>query len=529
MNIINVLKMKYSEFDSQVREYLGKQMNKIGERFSSSTVYGQLLNVFNAATQNVLLYIDDSLNEQNIITAQRKKSIYGLASLSGYTPHTGTAASSSIKFNLKSNNEVFNGIIINNKTKLVSKFNGLNYNIILSTDSVIIDNININNSYKIVEGEFSKQQFTTTGGPLASVNFTYVGDIDMNYTNVYVNGDKYELRDSLYDCEPFSKTYVYKININGGIDIVFGNNIYGKSLNDGDSIMIEYLVCSGELGNIMIDDNKEFTFVEPLIDSYNGDSIDGNKIFDITLSNSNMSNGTYSETTEEVKNMVGFNSRIMALVSSQNYKMFIDRFSFVGYNRVWSEPGSLLINSLVIKKFNKLIQKGRDYFSLVENDFILSESQKECITESIEKSGMSLVGTIFKIVDPVIKKYYAQIFITMKPNINYNKKDIEIKVRDVIGDFFTNIKSDIYIPKSDIIQSIKNNITDIDGVNIYFLSEENEKNKIITSIDENIGFDNHGDIWLDNDLYFPVLMGGWNYENNNSLIHISDPLDIIIQ
>lgn len=42
------------------------------------------MTVIAGIAHNIMLYIEDSLVEQNKYTAQRKKSVYGLASLSGY-------------------------------------------------------------------------------------------------------------------------------------------------------------------------------------------------------------------------------------------------------------------------------------------------------------------------------------------------------------------------------------------------------------------------------------------------------------
>ena len=133
---------------------------------------------------------------------------------------------------------------------------------------------------------------------------------------------------------------------------------------------------------------------------------------------------------------------------------------------------------------------------------------------------------------------------------------ISNKIRQVVGDFFSNIPSDLYIPKSDIVKIIKDNIPEIDGVDIYFLSEQNElaliqnkytkKEKIFNPStnsqivkesevylyegeDPGLGMDEHGNIYLENDEQFPVIMGGWSYKSSNDsddLTFIEDPLII---
>ena len=127
----------------------------------------------------------------------------------------------------------------------------------------------------------------------------------------------------------------------------------------------------------------------------------------------------------------------------------------------------------------------------------------------------------------------------------------------MIGEFFTNIQSDLFIPKSDIIHLIKTNIEGIDSVDVYFLSEKNEKaiyterytedtyvlnnltgqyvkktENVIVHPGENpnLGLDSHGNILLKSNTQFPVLMGGWDYQNNQGdLVQIIDPLTIIFE
>ena len=123
-------------------------------------------------------------------------------------------------------------------------------------------------------------------------------------------------------------------------------------------------------------------------------------------------------------------------------------------------------------------------------------------------------------------------------NVIYDANEVEDNIKSIIGKFFTNIQNDFFIPKSDIILLIKNEIKDIDSVDIYMLSERNEKaiidkeyiNKTYTFNDStntyntktekiylydgenpNLGFDAHGNILLTNPDEFPVLMGGWQF------------------
>jgi len=211
------------------------------------------------------------------------------------------------------------------------------------------------------------------------------------------------------------------------------------------------------------------------------------------------------------------------------------------------------VNSLILKNYKQLLKSNSDYFNLKESDFILTEQQKQSIINHIDKNGHQMAGVNYNIYNPEICKYMMYIYITLKDK-TYDKDFINEQIRNLIGEFFGNINSDIFIPKSDIIHLIKSNIDNIDSVNVYFLSEKNETaliNRNYVNIihkynyhtgtydtirenvylyegeNPNIGLDEHGNILLNDNYSFPVLMGGWSYLNSEKeLVSVTDPLII---
>lgn len=559
MKIFTAIQTQWREFIDASTKYLSDKLGKDGS-YGPSNIFGHILTVLNGAIQNIMLYIEDSLTEQNIRTAQRKKSIYSLAKLSGYEPSFGTASKCSIKLTHNSTSGIESEIVvIPNRTTIISTQNGLTYNIILPQDSIKFD-IHSNNQVKYVsavEGTFITQEFTSEGGELYTQNIALAGDIDIDYVTVIVNGEEWSRVDSLYDMNPDGKQYCISAALSKGFDIIFGNGQYGRILEDGDVISVEYLNHNGESGNINADEDITFTFLSSLENSA-GESIDGNNIFTVELdSREGITSGTFSESIESVRKMVGYNSRSLVLADPRNYKIFFNRFSFIGYNRCWSEPGSLVVNALVLKNYKQLCSKGSDYFNLLPEDFKIGAQQKESIVEAITRSGQQISGTILNFIDPEIKRYAMFIYLKMKSGIVYDEEIIKNNVRNLIGNFFGDLQSDIYIPKSDIDHLLKSNIPQIDGINIYIISEDNEKAKISGHYtekkfiytpssmtyhvierevvikdgeDPHLGLDDHGNILLENDMYYPILSGSWNYDNGtDNGVTLSDPLQIIFQ
>lgn len=557
MKIFNLLDISYNNFTNSIKSYFNKVLSNFNISYNNSTVFGQLINVLSSVMQNIMLYIEDSMVEQNKYTAQRKKSIYSLARLSGYNPSLGTSSGIQLKLSYIPNNEDSLNIVIKNKESLTCTYNGLQYNIILPQESIIM-NIEKDNNHKYiyaVEGKFETQTFLSKGGQLYTQNVTFTGDTDIEYLEVFVNNEKWERVESLYDMDPDGKQYVCYTSLTKGIDLIFGNDQYGRSLKNEDSIKVTYLIHDGELGNIDFNNDVLFMFNDPLY-TINGDTIDGNNIFNITPAIIDSATaGTNSEDKYQVREMIGCNSRSLVLASPEHYKRFINKFSFCGYNKTWSDPGSLNVYSLIIKNYTNNIKEGKDYFSLSKNDFILSDIQKQTIINCINNSGQQLVGTTYNIKDPELCRYAMYIYVKLK-NKSSDQNYISNQIRKIVGEFFSHIPSDSYIPKSDIVNIIKEKISEIDGVDIYFLSERNElaliQNKyediekifnpstntynekkttvyLYEGEDPGLGMDEHGNIYLKNENQFPVIMGGWSYKSSNDsndLTFIDDPLII---
>lgn len=562
MKIFSMLQMQYNNFENAVRDYLSKMLNGLSYKYSNSSIFGQIISIIGSSTQNIMSYIEDSLTEQNKYTATRKRSIYNLASISGYIPHMGTATTATIGLSFKPNNNKNTDIILNNHTRLTCDQNGSTFNVLLPQEAIVLSQRLDNNTkyLTVVEGNFETQTFVSAGGELYTINVPFVGDCDIDYLEVLVNDEPWDRKDSLYDMDPESKQYCVRTSLKKGVDIIFGNGQYGKALQTDDNIKVTYLLHSGEAGNINANEVIRFEFIDSLFDTV-GNDIDGNDILDVSIcENGQVNSGTYSESIDVVKEMIGLNSRSLVLADPKNYKQYLNRFSFCGYNRTWTEPGSLIINSLILNNFKQKMSNGGDYFNLTEADFYLSDQQKQSIITHINNTGQQMAGAVFNIFDPEIVKYAMYVYIKLK-DTQYDTAYISNEIRKQVGSFFADVNSDIFIPKSDIVHLLKSKIDAIDGVNIYFISERNERalknhyyvdkkysyNPSKNTYDittetvylydgenPNLGLDSHGNIFLDNSDQFPVLMGGWSFISSDSgeestVSTVVDPLTIIYE
>lgn len=557
MRLFNLRHIQFHQIMDDISSYLAQSTGS-QKSINKNTVFGQLMTVVSGIAHNIMLYIEDSLVEQNKYTAQRKKSVLGLAAQSGYQPSYGKAAGVWVRIAHKVNNRVPLDVIVAEHQKILCSQNGLYYNLVLNKAATTIKcDTNLVSEYiYAVQGQFDIQRFTATGGSLYVQNMKFTGYIDTDYITVKVNDEEWEQVASLYDMAPDQKAYAIRYNPVSGIDIIFGNDINGRIIGQGDVIEVSYLLHDGESGNIDVKESGYFLFADKLKDVA-GEEVDGNTCFDISFASEDaVAAGANPESITKIRQMIGFNTRSLVLSDSNAYKAFLNKFSFVGYNRTWSEPGSLVVNSLVMRNYQLDMQSGEDYFDLRPNQFSLSDIQKASIQNAILASGAQLAGTTYNIIDIELCKYACYLYIKLKDS-STDKSLITTQIRTLVGEFFGDIQSDSYIPKSDIINLIKDNIDEVDGVNCYFLSERNETAlqtrmyqdtqyifdpvtgtyrtktstvRLVSGENPMLGLDAHGNIVVDADNQFPVLMGGWDFLNSaGQEVDVTDPLIIVYE
>jgi len=536
MKLFTVMQTAFDNFDNTVRNYLAKTFNNLGLQYTHSQIFGVIFDGMKGIMQNIMFYIEDAMNEQNIYTASRKQSVYSLAKISGYEPSYGNSATGTIIGSMHINNGLNSNsdkIYIKNHCKITNKNNGLIYSLSLPTDYYVIDISKplITHMFTVIQGIYVQNNYVTKGIKLESVHVS-VGELfDGNHIIVKVDGKEYERVGNLYDMAENGEQYILNIGFDNGFEITFGNGIYGKQLTEGQTIEIEYLKHSGVIGNVLPGEEARFKFNDSGFDTL-GNEININNFIELKMDNC-ISGGTNSDSIGFIRKMIGANSRSSVLVSEENFKLFFKRFSFIGYVNCWSESNSMIINVTCLRNFSKEIKDVDEYFKLTSNDFLLNNDQKIMIQNTLENSKKSFAGITVKFQDPIIRKYAAICYVKIKNN--YDKDLVKTQIKHILAEYFYNSLEDTqFISKSEIIKKIHNEIDSVISIDIDFISQLNEdafKNgyyykyeliynnsvykyvtkRVIYEPDNMAGLDGYGNIQVDSKLEIPILMGGFNY------------------
>lgn len=511
-------KVQAAQLLHQTYDYVAQKFGQSDKTFSQGSAYGQILSVISQLSTMITYFIEDSVTEQNILTASRPQSIYGLARLAGHNATRAIAAQGEISFTVSKRPEITGDqIIIPNFTTIKCKNNNKTYMLNLIDDQMRV-NITSGTTYsaQVIQGELQTQVYTGNGNPLQSFTAITKGSVlvDNFYIKVFVNGVQWKKYESLYDIPRDGLGYLVKTGISGGIDIYFGNSNFGKMPPSGAEIRVEYLQTSGVAGNLLEGDDVEFEWTEVGY-SIVGEEVDLNETFTTKMSKF-ITFGANPENTALTRLIAPKTSRSFVLANPDNYIIFLEKFNYFGVVDAFTtfDDDNLdddnIIYLFLIPDITKRITSSQNYFTIPTSYFTLTSYEQDKVLNVIEDSGSKIVTTVVKILQPVIKRYVINISLAIFEG--YSSDDIKNTIIDKLSQYFLKLRRRDLIPASDLIAIIEN-INGVDAVNLSFVSEENEADKKANpSSTTLIGLDEMGDITINRDEVI-VIKGGWTDRN----------------
>jgi len=480
--LFNLNRIKMNEMLEDVSKYIQSIYKQSPHLFTPASPWGQIVLVVTELAQLMLYYIEDSTTELFIDSASRPESIRSLAELVGHNVTRAIAANGSLflSYNGVRPSMVGNYVIIPNLISLRCLENGLDYVAVLGQDQLRVDLFGVRNKIflKVIQGKISSQQFTGTGKPIQSFSCVVPSgtNIDNFFVNVYVNGEKYKNFLSLQDIPKGVKGCLIRTGLSSGVDVIFGNGNYGYIPEQGSTILIEYLVTSGEAGNIREVSGIRFEFKEPGRD-ITGSEVDLNSIFNIGMATT-ISFGSNPESTSLTRLLAPRQSRSFVYANTDNYNSLFEKMQMFSYIDVFTKFDQkspwrdLVIYALLLPNVKKRLKLGENYFTVPFKYFTLTSIEQAKILNMIEESGQKILGTIFYFEQPKFKKYAINVNLIVWNG--YDKEVIRNEVINKLSEYFLNFKRKDMLPKSDLIAIIEA-IDGVDSVNLFFISEEIER------------------------------------------------------
>ena len=261
MPLVNFSNLDFDQIKTTLKEYLKANSNFTDYDFEGSNL-SSIIDVLAYNTYITSYNANMITNEVFIDSATLRENVVSLARNIGYVPRSRKAATASINFFVDCS-----GVIPTPATLTLKKgpiassegaFGGQSFIFSILEDITVPVNDGIAYFDDIIISE----------GTLLTSNFTYSGrnpnqkfilpnsGIDTALISVTVKGNqqsttstKYTTQDSLLDIKSDSKVYYLQEIENERYEIFFGDGIFGKKLEEGNYITINYISCNGDSAN----------------------------------------------------------------------------------------------------------------------------------------------------------------------------------------------------------------------------------------------------------------------------------------
>lgn len=193
---------------------------------------------------------------------------------------------------------------------------------------------------EVVQGEYRSSTFIGIGDTFEKISIFNTA-IENDVYDLYVNGVKWTYTESLFDHDGTEQVYeIITIGDFLGIQLRFGNDIFGKKIEAGDTIKFEFVETLGEEGDVLS------VGIVNTVDStiYNID----NEVVDLFCTNEDaLIGGSTEASLEEIrKNSPRFFQSGDRATTKDDYKTIIDGFSYVLKSNVWGAYETNLDNGV---------------------------------------------------------------------------------------------------------------------------------------------------------------------------------------
>ena len=421
--------LDFDQIKTSIKDYLRANSTFTDFDFDGSN-FSVLINTLAYNTYITAFNSNMVVNESFLDSATLRQNVVSLARNIGYVPRSRTASKAQVSFSVQTNQSTSQVVL---KAGLVCVGNIDNTSYTFSIPKSITTNLSSGvaafNNIDIYQGTYLTKQFIVDG----SLDQKFILDnsyIDTSTIVVYAKGindtglgREYFLADDIFNIDSNSEIYLIQEIQDEKYELLFGDGIFGKKLQNNTIITVSYIITDGTDGN----GASKFSFAGTFNNSLgNPLAVQSNTITINTVSPSN--NGGDVESINSIKYFAPhlYSSQNRA-VTARDYESIVKRIypnadsvSIVGGEEL-SPPqfGNVLIS---------IKPKNGEYVSDFDKKFILSNLKQ-----------YSLSGINQQIID--LKILYVEIDCSIYYNSTQvgNPSDLKNKTTDALSTYSTSI------------------------------------------------------------------------------------------
>ena len=278
--------LDFDQIKTSIKSYLRANSNFTDFDFEGSN-FSVLIDTLAYNTYITAFNSNMVVNESFLDSATVRENVVSLARNIGYVPRSRTAATAQVTFDVGLNITSLNSTpIATIKAGLVCVGDANNNSHVFSTSEDISAPVREPSIGTFVatfenillkEGTFLNKTFTVDG----SLDQRFILDnphIDTSTIKVYVKGPsdssgsvgiEYSLVSNILDVDSVSEIFLVQEVQDERYEVVFGDGIIGKKLENGSVVTVQYIITDGEDGN-GIGHNNSFSFAGRIVNAAGG-------------------------------------------------------------------------------------------------------------------------------------------------------------------------------------------------------------------------------------------------------------------
>lgn len=275
MAIVNFTNLDFDQIRVSIKDYLRSNSNFTDYDFEGSNLsvlidilaYNTYISSYNANMVSNEVFIDSATLRENVVSLARNV---------GYVPRSRTAAKANISFFVDVTSYSVQPRIVTLKKGIVcttsTNFGGESYTFIVPEDVTVpvVNGIASFNGIDIYEGSYLTTNFTVDSlnpsppqryiidNPNVDVSLI---DVIVSKNNFGSDQNRYILSNDIFDIDSKSKIFFIQEIEDQKYELIFGDGIFGRKLEEGNYITVNYVISNGELANGL----TEFSFAGQLI------------------------------------------------------------------------------------------------------------------------------------------------------------------------------------------------------------------------------------------------------------------------
>ena len=418
MPLLNFTGLDFDQIKSTLKDYLKSNSDFTDYDFEGSNL-STILNVLAYNTYITSYNANMVSNEVFIDSATLRENVVSLARNIGYLPRSKKASRVKINFfaDISSVSPTPPTVVLKKGAVVGTskQFNGQSFVFGITEDKSVsvVDGIASFDEVEVYEGQVIEQSFEySTRNPFNKFILSNTG-IDLDTLKVSVKPSpnssvslNYTRQDDLFDPDSgstitgSSPIYFIQEIEDEQYEIIFGDGIFGKKLEDGNQINVSYIKTTGEDANGI----ANFAFSGKLVYTRNDSTTNVTSGISLVTANESSSGGQAIESTESIKKYAP------QVYATQNRALTANDYEILIPNKIYPETESISVyggEELVPPQYGKV------FISIKPRtgDFV-SNAIKENIKRDLKK--YSVAGIVPEILD---LKY---LFIETDSKVYYN-------------------------------------------------------------------------------------------------------------